>query len=45
MLPLFIVVVIDLLGFGILVPLLPYMAERFGTSPALITPIFGVYSL
>jgi DHA1 family tetracycline resistance protein-like MFS transporter len=45
MLPLFIVVVIDLLGFGILVPLLPYMAERFGTSAALITPIFGVYSL
>jgi len=45
MLSLFIVVVIDLLGFGILIPLLPYMAERFGTSPALITPIFGVYSL
>ncbi|HEY1283388.1 MAG TPA: MFS transporter [Steroidobacteraceae bacterium] len=45
MLPLFVVVVIDLLGFGILIPLLPYMAERFGTSPALITPIFGVYSL
>ena len=43
--PLFVVVVIDLLGFGILIPLLPYMAERFGTSPALITPIFGVYSL
>jgi DHA1 family tetracycline resistance protein-like MFS transporter len=45
MLSLFVVVVIDLLGFGILIPLLPYMADRFGSSPALITPIFGVYSL
>ncbi len=45
MLPLFVVVVIDLLGFGILIPLLPYMADRFGSSPAIITPIFGVYSL
>jgi DHA1 family tetracycline resistance protein-like MFS transporter len=42
---LFIVCVIDVLGFGILIPLIPYMATRFGASPALITPILGVYSL
>jgi MFS transporter, DHA1 family, tetracycline resistance protein len=37
--------VIDTLGFGILVPLVPYMAVRFGTAPEYITPILGSYSL
>jgi len=43
--PLFIICVIDVLGFGILIPLVPYMAERFGIEPQLITPILGAYSL
>ena len=34
---LFFICVIDVLGFGIMVPLLPYMADRFGATPALIT--------
>ena len=42
---LFVVCVIDILGFGILIPLVPYMADRFGVTPALITPILGIYSL
>jgi DHA1 family tetracycline resistance protein-like MFS transporter len=42
---LFVVCVIDILGFGILIPLVPYMAVRFGVTPALITPILGIYSL
>ncbi|HEY5101932.1 MAG TPA: MFS transporter [Steroidobacteraceae bacterium] len=42
---LFFVAVIDILGFGILIPLVPYMAERFGVTPILITPILGTYSL
>jgi DHA1 family tetracycline resistance protein-like MFS transporter len=42
---LFLVCVIDILGFGILIPLVPYMAERFGVTPAFITPILGIYSL
>lgn len=42
---LFIVCVIDILGFGILIPLVPYMAVRFGITPAFITPILGIYSL
>jgi multidrug resistance protein len=42
---LFIVCVIDILGFGILIPLVPYMADRFGAPPWLITPILGAYSL
>jgi len=42
---LFLVVVIDVLGFGILVPLVPYMADRFGAEPVIITAILGSYSL
>jgi len=43
--PMLLVCVIDVLGFGVLIPLVPYMADRFGAPPALITPILGVYSL
>jgi len=32
-------------GSGVLIPLVPYMADRFGATPALITPILGSYSL
>ena len=42
---LFLFSIIDTLGFGILVPLVPYMADRFGARPELITPILGSYSL
>jgi MFS family permease len=42
---LFVVAVIDILGFGILIPLVPYMAERFGAQPRTITWILGSYSL
>jgi MFS transporter, DHA1 family, tetracycline resistance protein len=42
---LFLVSVIDILGFGILIPLVPYMANRFGAPPAVITALFGSYSL
>jgi DHA1 family tetracycline resistance protein-like MFS transporter len=43
---LILIVFVDLLGFGILVPLFPYVAERLGASPFWITfggP--GIYSL
>lgn len=42
---LFVVCVIDILGFGILIPLVPYMADRFGATPDIITPILGTYAL
>jgi MFS transporter, DHA1 family, tetracycline resistance protein len=42
---LFLVSVIDVLGFGLLVPLVPYMAKDFGASPPVITAILGCYSL
>jgi len=37
--------VIDTLGFGILIPLVPYMADRFGIATQFITPVLGSYSL
>ena len=37
--------VIDTLGFGILIPLVPYMAHRFGVPPQFITPVLGSYAL
>src|ERR1700739_2928107 len=42
---LFVVSVIDILGFGILIPLVPYMGVRFGAPAQWITPIMGTYSL
>src|SRR5690349_1695188 len=42
---LFIVSVIDILGFGIVIPLVPYMGVRFNTPPEWITPVIGAYSL
>ncbi|HTV50674.1 MAG TPA: MFS transporter [Steroidobacteraceae bacterium] len=42
---LFAVSSIDVLGFGVLIPLVPYMATRFGASPELVTAILGSYSL
>ena len=31
---LFLIVFVDLLGFGIVIPLLPFYAEHFGAGPA-----------
>jgi MFS transporter, DHA1 family, tetracycline resistance protein len=42
---LFLVSVIDILGFGIVIPLVPYMGMRFAAPPEWITPIMGSYSL
>jgi MFS family permease len=45
LLVIFFTVFLDLLGFGIIIPILPYYAERFGASPALITLLMASYSL
>ena len=42
---LFVVSMIDVLGFGVLIPLVPYMAHRYGAGPSLTTAILGSYSL
>ena len=40
----FITVLIDLIGFGIVIPVLPLYAERFGASPTVIGLLLGVFS-
>jgi DHA1 family tetracycline resistance protein-like MFS transporter len=42
---LFLIVFVDLLGFGIVIPLLPFYAEHFGAGPAAATWLMGSYSL
>lgn len=36
---------LDLLGFGIIIPLLPFVAERTGASPLEVTMLMASYSL
>lgn len=45
MLPLFLIVFIDLLGFGIIIPLLPFFAEHFQADPFTVAMVMAVYSL
>jgi MFS transporter, DHA1 family, tetracycline resistance protein len=42
---LFLIVFVDLLGFGLIIPLFPFFGERLGASPTLITAGIAVYSL
>ena len=42
---LFLVVFSNLLGFGIIIPLLPYYAEHFGANPNEVTLLMASYSL
>lgn len=44
-LALFLVVFVDLLGLGILAPLIPFYVERLGVSPEIITLVIAVYAL
>src|SRR4051794_29640635 len=40
----FLTVLIDLIGFGIVIPVLPLYAERFGATPMQIGLLVGIYS-
>jgi len=42
---LFLIVVVDLVGFGLVIPLLPFYAVRFAASPQEVTALVAVYSL
>ncbi|MGE3335929.1 MAG: MFS transporter [Rhodospirillaceae bacterium] len=42
---LFLIVFIDILGFGLLLPLLPFYVQRIGAGPEVITAVLGLYSL
>ncbi len=41
----FLVVLVDLLGFGIVLPLLPYTASRFDATPLTVGLLYSIYSL
>lgn len=42
---LLLIVFVDLLGFGLLIPLIPFYAERLGLTPAWITLVIALHSL
>jgi DHA1 family tetracycline resistance protein-like MFS transporter len=41
----FLTIFVNLIGFGIIIPLLPFYAEKFGASPIVIGLLFAIYSL
>jgi DHA1 family tetracycline resistance protein-like MFS transporter len=41
----FLTVLVNLIGFGIIIPLLPFYAETFGASPLVIGLLFAVFSV
>src|SRR3990172_9022892 len=41
----FLTIFVNLVGFGIIIPLLPFYAETFGASPLIIGLLFAVFSL
>lgn len=45
LLTIFLIVFIDLLGFGLILPLLPYIAEKFSATPFTIGVLSATYSL
>src|SRR5438552_4866091 len=42
---LFLIAFVDLVGFGLIIPLLPFYGERFGASPQQVTILMAIYSL
>ena len=45
LLVIFLTIFVNLVGFGIIVPLLPFYAETFGASPLVVGMLFAVFSL
>jgi MFS transporter, DHA1 family, tetracycline resistance protein len=45
LLVIFLTIFVNLVGFGIIIPLLPFYAETFGASPLLIGLLFASFSL
>ena len=42
---LILIVFIDLLGFGLIIPILPFYAEHFGAAPGVVTLLMASYSM
>jgi len=45
LLVIFLTILVNLIGFGIIIPLLPFYAETFGASPLVIGLLFAVFSV
>ncbi len=45
LLPIFLIVAVDVLGLTIMIPLLPFYAEKMGASPALVGMLISVYAI
>jgi len=45
LLPIFLIVAVDVLGLTIMIPLLPFYAEKLGASPVQVGWLIGVYAL
>jgi DHA1 family tetracycline resistance protein-like MFS transporter len=45
LLPIFLVVLVDILGFTMVYPLLPFYAEKFGATPIIATSLVAVYAV
>jgi MFS family permease len=45
LLPIFLIVVVDILGLTIMLPLLPFYAEHFGASPSVVGLLVSSYAL
>jgi MFS transporter, DHA1 family, tetracycline resistance protein len=41
----FLVVLIDLIGFGLVLPLLPFYAREFAATPVVIGLLYSIYSV
>jgi DHA1 family tetracycline resistance protein-like MFS transporter len=44
LLPIFLIVVVDVLGFTLILPLLPFFAERLGATPAVVGLLVSSYA-
>src|SRR5438132_13055880 len=45
LLPIFLIVLVDVLGFTIVIPLLSLFAEKFGATPLVATTLVSVYAV
>lgn len=45
LLVIFLTILVNLIGFGIIIPLLPFYAETFGASPLAVGMLFGSFSI
>jgi DHA1 family tetracycline resistance protein-like MFS transporter len=45
LLPIFLIVAVDVLGFTIILPLLPFYSERLGASPTVIGELVSMYAI